>query len=75
MNVVPRPLYVPFDVHRESRSLWDGKPEIKGDGARNATQADEDAPAVVYVAWLVEAIRDDGILVHEDRYQRNNGGS
>ena len=75
MNVVPRPLYIPFNVHRESRGLRDSKPEIQRDGARNATQADEDSPAVVHMVRSVEAVRDDGIFVNEDRYQCDYGGS
>jgi len=47
-------------------SVWDGETEIEGDGAWNATQADENTPAVVHMLRLVEIVRDDGIFVRDD---------
>jgi hypothetical protein len=71
LDISPCPLYVPIDVHRKPWSLGDGEPEIKCDGPRNATQANENAPAVVYVPRLVEVVCNDRIFESSDRRQRD----
>lgn len=74
VDVGPCPLYIPFNVHGESRSFRDGEPKIKSYGARHAAQSDENAPAVVHMLRLVKIIRDDGVFVRVDRYERDTGG-
>ena len=66
MDISTCPLHVPFNIHSEPWGLWDGETDIEGDGARNATQADENTPAVVHMLQLVETVRDDGIFVRDD---------
>ena len=68
LDVGPCPLHVPIDIHREPWSFRDGEPEIKSDGARNTTQANENTSAVVYVLEVVEAVRKDGVSIGMDCY-------
>ena len=57
VNVSPGPLNIPIDIHGESRSFRDSKPEIKRDNTGNTTQADENTPTVVHMVRIVEAVR------------------
>ena len=75
LDVGSCPLYVPIDVHRESRRFGNSEPEIESDRAGHTTQADENAPAVVYMHEFVEVVSDNGAFVRLDCCQCNETGS
>jgi hypothetical protein len=58
----------PIDIHGEPWSFWDSKLEIQSECSRNATQTDEDAPAIVHVVGVLKAVCYDGIFVYQNYY-------
>jgi hypothetical protein len=68
VDVSPGPLNIPIDIHGESRSFRSSKPEVKRNGTRDATQTDENAPAIVHMDGVVKAVRYDGIFVYTNNH-------
>jgi hypothetical protein len=56
-------LHVTLDIEGETGCLWDGKTEVEGDAAGNASETDEETPAVINSDGVRRGLGKDGTLV------------
>ena len=75
VDIFARLLNVAFDIHSESRCLWDSEAVVESDGSGEAAETDENAPHVVDMVQSGGVIREKGALEcsRDDQCDKSGG--
>ena len=75
LNVPDGLLHVTLDVEGETGGLGDGETKVEGDNTGDASETDEETPAVVNASGCGGGIMKDATLVGVDDDEGDEGGS
>lgn len=66
---------VTFDIHSETRRLWDRKTEVKGNDTWDTAQSDEDTPHEIDTFKVGRVVLEQSAFVRGDDDDTNDGSA
>jgi hypothetical protein len=75
LNILRSLSNISLDIHCETRSLGDGKTEVKSDNSGDASKTDEQTPGMINRESGREWTSEDGLLVCRNNDESNKGSS